>query len=217
MGCGPSLTKDCAGDGSCCDRNCPCCPAAADTAAINWPGGLTAKADCDGCDKIPAGEYDATWESLYAPFGAACYWVIEIGAGAEYPDCGAGLIFGTDAAAPGPEATFLVVLIHDLISGKCYLIATVAVAIVSAETVGGNTVNFLVGALYVSAQHDEPDYFCSGEFTLNLASSDPGYHDSSGNLLWTEPNWGDPFVTTDFTPYIGGCDGALPASLTVTF
>ncbi len=127
------------------------------------------------------------------------------------------MIFGTDPAAPGPEATFLAALVYDLVSGQCYLAVTVSVAITSAASGGGNTVNFLAGALYVSEPSDEADRFCSGTFTLNLVSADPGYHDAAGNLLWTEPNFGDPFTTTDFTPYSGGCAGSLPSSLTVTF
>lgn len=220
MGAGPSLTKDCAGDGDCCApaHDCsPCCSDSPDVATIDWAGGLTALANCDGCDKIPAGDYDAAFETTYAPFGQACYWIIQEGSGGTYPLCVAGLSFGTDPAAPGPEATFVVALIHDLIASKCYLVVTVSVAIVSIVTGAGNTVNFLVGALYVSDQHDEADYFCSGEFDLDLASTDPGYHDSAGNLLWTEPNWGDPFTTTNFAPYTSGCSGSLPASLTVTF
>ncbi len=162
--------------GCCCGIDCsPCCSDSPASATIDWPGGLTAKADCDGCDKIPSGEYVVAAETFYAPFGAACYWIDQIGSGDVYPDCGAGLMFGTDPASPGPEATFLVALIHDLVSGKCYLAVTVAVAITSSETVGGNTVNFLAGALYVSEQSDEAEHFCSGEFSLNLAATDPGY------------------------------------------
>ncbi len=74
------------GCGCCGGRDCsPCCSASPATATIDWPGGLTALADCDGCDKIPVGDYVVAAETDYAPFGEACYWIIELGAATFIP------------------------------------------------------------------------------------------------------------------------------------